>query len=285
MEYPKANAKHVLNMTTDPAIEGDGRNGSGEGYLVNSLVRGLQLLEEFTRERGSLSLPEIAERRGLNRTTAYRFIYTLRHLGYVELEPDTRRYRLGPKVLQLGFEFLHSQPLVTIAEPLLRELRDETGESAHLGVLDGDSVVYLVRVPSEGVFSASVRVGARLPAHTTSMGRVLLAFLPPQRAEKLLADVGIFARPNRRAAAHDAFFARLEQVRLDGYIVSEQEYEVGVSSVAAPIRDASGEVIAAINASGPSARMTREVIDSRVVPAVQSFAQRPSTLLGLQPAR
>ena len=164
-----------MDTPVSGTLDADGRNGSGEGYLVNSLVRGLQLLEEFTRERGSLSLPEIAERRGLNRTTAYRFIYTLRHLGYVELEPDTRRYRLGPKVLQLGFEFLHSQPLVAVAEPLLRELRDETGESAHLGVLDGDAVVYLVRVASEGVFSASVSVGSRLPAHTTSMGRVLLA--------------------------------------------------------------------------------------------------------------
>jgi IclR family pca regulon transcriptional regulator len=272
-------------MTTEPRIEGDGRNGSGEGYLVNSLVRGLQLLEEFTRERGSLSLPEIAERRGLNRTTAYRFIYTLRHLGYVELEPDTRRYRLGPKVLQLGFEFLHSQPLVTIAEPLLRELRDETGESAHLGVLDGDSVVYLLRVPSEGVFSASVRVGARLPAHTTSMGRVLLAFLPPQRAQQALNTVGIAPRTSKAGQTHEALFARLEQVRQEGYIVSEQEYEIGVSSVAAPIRDATGEVVAAINASGPSARMTREVIDSRVVPAVRNTAQRLSALLGLQAAR
>ena len=268
--------------TTGAAIDGDGRNGSGEGYLVNSLVRGLQLLEEFTRERGSLSLPEIAERRGLNRTTAYRFVYTLRHLGYVELEPETRRYRLGPKVLQLGFEFLHSQPLIAIAEPLLRALRDDVGESVHLGVLDEAAVVYLVRLPSEGVFSASVSLGTRLPAHATSMGRVLLAALPPRQAEKVLAKAGVFPRSAKGSAAHDALLARLEQVRQDGYIVSEQEYEVGVSSVAAPIRDASGRVIAAINISGPSARMTREVIDSRHLPALQATAQRLSGVLGLQ---
>jgi IclR family pca regulon transcriptional regulator len=135
------------------------------------------------------------------------------------------------------------------------------------------------------VFSASVSLGTRLPAHVTSMGRVLLAALPPRQAEEVLAKAGIFARSAKGSAAHDAFFARLEQVRQDGYIVAEQEYEVGVSSVAAPIRDASGRVIAAINISGPSARMTREVIDRRHVPAIQATAQRLSGVLGLQPGQ
>src|SRR5438132_13441527 len=107
------------------------------GYLIQSLVRGIEILGMFGPERPALSLAELVELTGLNRTTTYRFVSTLRHLGLVQVDPETRRYRLGSKVLQLGFQYLHGIPLVEHAQPVLRELRNEVGESAHLGILDG----------------------------------------------------------------------------------------------------------------------------------------------------
>src|SRR5687768_13112440 len=120
-------------MARSARVVGDAPAAAGGEYLVNSLVRGLELLQLFTRDKPSLSLPEIAELSGLNRTTAYRFVFTLRRLGFLELEVDTRRYRLGARILQLGFEYLNSLQIVDRAYPYLRALRTEVGESTHLG--------------------------------------------------------------------------------------------------------------------------------------------------------
>jgi len=156
-------------------------------YVVQTLVRGLDVLHCFTPREPEWSVPEIAARTGLNRTSAFRFLYTLAQLGLVEEDRSTHRFRLSVGVLELGFDFLNSLPFVERAEPYLRRLRDEVGESCHLGVLDDDEVLFLSRAAIDHMHTASSRVGARLPAHSTAIGRVLLAHLSPERLEEILS--------------------------------------------------------------------------------------------------
>lgn len=252
----------------------------GDPYLVQSLVRGLDLLRCFTRRQPTLSIPEITEQTGLNRTTVFRFLHTLRQLGLVDYDAETRRYRLGVGVLQLGFEYLNGLPLVERAMPMLRSLRDELRESAHLGILDGSSVIYVARVPVERIVSASVSVGARLPAANTSMGRVLLASLPEDRLGAILKDVQLRPRVEHSPRTVDELRTLLRRVREQGYAITNQEYEAGVFSIAAPVRDTTGEVIAAINVSGPTTRLTRETAMDRHLPAVLRTAELISTAVG-----
>jgi IclR family transcriptional regulator, pca regulon regulatory protein len=259
---------------------GDSPAAAGGEYLVNSLVRGIELLQLFTRDKPSLSLPEIAELSGLNRTTAYRFVYTLRRLGFLELEVDTRRYRLGARILQLGFEYLNSLQIVDRAYPYLRALRTEVGESTHLGILDGPSVVYVARVPGEHIVSTSVNVGSRLPAHLTAMGRVLLAYLPADRLDAILDTIDFQPRTPHSVANASELQKKLDQVREQGYALTDQEYEAGVSSAAAPIRGPEGDVIAAINLSAPAMRITRDTIRRSLLPALLRTADELSMAMG-----
>src|SRR5262245_27232978 len=260
--------------------------GSGSvEYLVNSLVRGLELLQLFTRDRPTLSLPEVAELSGLNRTTAYRFVYTLRKLGYLELEADTRRYRLGSRILQLGFEYLNSLQIVDRAYPYLRALRDEVGESTHLGILDETSVVYVARVPSARLVTTSVNVGSRIPAHLTAMGRVLLAGLPPDRIERALDAIDFSPMTPHSVADREGLVKKLEQTREQGYAVTDQEYEAGVCAAAAPIYGAEGGVIAAINISGPALRVSKEAIRRTLLPALLRTSGELSMAMGYRNPR
>ena len=249
-------------------------------YLIQSLVRGVELLRCFNRHQPALSIPEVAEQMGLNRTTAYRFLYTLRHLGLLEYDAETRRYSLSTGVLQLGFDYLNSLTLVESAIPLLRALRDDLGESTHLGVLEGSAVVYLARVPVDRIISATVSVGARLPAASTSMGRVLLAHLSEEVLKSALRGVDLRPRTTQSPSSVAQLRAVLENVRRDGYAITDQEFEPGVFSIAAPVRDRTNQVVAAINVTGPTDRFGQKVIHERHIPAVLRVAGELSAALG-----
>ena len=264
---------------THDVAEHDGRLQEDQ-YLVQSLVRGVELLRCFNRHQPALSIPDITEQTGLNRTTVFRFLHTLRQLGLVSYDAETRRYSLGIGVLQLGFEYLNGLPLVDRAAPLLRALRDELGESTHLGVLDGSSVVYLARVPIDRIMNAAVSVGARLPAASTSMGRVLLAHLPEERLRGVLRTVELRPRTPRSPSTPAELREVLASVRRQGYAITDQEYEAGVFSIAAPVRDRSGEVIAAINVTGPVDRFTPEIVQQRHLPLLLGAARDLSVALG-----
>jgi IclR family pca regulon transcriptional regulator len=240
----------------------------------------VELLRCFNRHQPALSIPEVAEQTGLNRTTAYRFLYTLRHLGLLEYDAETRRYSLSVGVLQLGFDYLNSLPLVERAMPLLRALRDELGESTHLGVLDGPSVVYLARVPVDRIISATVSVGARLPAASTSMGRVLLANLPEKRLNSALRAVNLRPRTSRSPSTIAELRVVLDKVRSDGYAITDQEFEPGVFSIAAPVSDRTDQVVAAINVTGPTDRFAQNVIHERHIPALLRAARELSAAMG-----
>ena len=217
--------------------------------FVQSLARGLSVLGAFDAEHPTLGLAGIAARTGLSRAAVRRLVLTLQHLGYVR--PVGRDYALSPRVLELGFGCLGSLRLTDLAQPLIEQLAQRVRHSCSMAVLDGQSIVYVLRVPVRRVMAVALGVGARLPAFAASMGRVLLAGLPPAALARWLAD----CRPTRLTPHTVTDLRRLGRiiatVRAQGYAYVEQELELGLCSLAVPVRDRDGRVVAALNASMP----------------------------------
>lgn len=219
---------------------------------VQSLARGLTVLRSIAAVGRTASLAAIATHSGLSRAAARRLVLTLEHLGYVQA--TGREYRLTPRVLELGFGFLGAQDLTDLAQPWMEQLAHEANESCSMAVLDGRDIVYVARVPVRKVMTVSLAVGARLPAYCTSMGRVLLAGLPPQRLDAWLGEMeGAEARRfTSRTVVEPAKLRRIiEQVRRDGHVWVEQELETGLCSIAVPLCDRAGRVVAALNLGMP----------------------------------
>jgi IclR family pca regulon transcriptional regulator len=217
------------------------------GEYVQSLARGFAVIKAFDAQHSHLTLSEVARRAELNRATARRFLYTLVTLGYVRT--DGRNFSLTPKVLQLGYAFLSGMPLPEIAEPHLKDLSLELGESTSASVLDGDDIVYVARVSTRRIMTVAINVGTRFPAYATSMGRVLLAYLPPEELSAYLDRVELTPLTVRTVTSRERLEEELARVREQGWAMVDQELEAGLRSIAAPIRGRSGDVVAALNVS------------------------------------
>lgn len=247
-------------------------------YLVPGLIRGFAVLDIFTTERQELTLSEIARTLGLSRSAAFRTVYTLAHLGFLLHDVRRQTYALGPAVLRLGHGYMASRELVQIALPEIEKLRDETDWSTHLGVRDGRSVLYMLRVASRMGMGSIVHVGSRLPAAATTMGRVLLTDLDEESLIALYRDEHYDHAP-RGTPRNMA--GLLEQWRADcgrDVVVHLGSFERGMASVAAPIRDISGGIVGAINAT--RAFDAPEAPDGSVIAAVKSCARAISRHLG-----
>ena len=253
-------------------------------YIVPGLARGLRLLELFDRSRPEWSLPELATESGLPRSTAYRLVVTLEHLGYLDRTPPHKTYRLGARVLHLGFEFLDSQELVEVAHAPLQRLSARTGGSTHLAILDGTDVVYLLRVAGPSRLVSNVRAGTRLPAHATVMGRALLSEHDPEALRNRFGDAPLPATTLATATTVEVLERQVSDVRALGYALSVAGFEAGIASVGAPVRGAAGDVVAAINFTGPDARFDRARLVAEVVGPVCDTAVDISRSLGWREA-
>jgi IclR family transcriptional regulator, pca regulon regulatory protein len=218
---------------------------AGSGEFIQSLERGLAVLSVFSAANPSLTLSEAAVLTGLSRATARRILHTFVALGYVR--SDGKNFEPTPKVLDLGYAYLSSLQLGDIALPSMEALSEKVHESVSLGVLDGHEIVYVARVPTTRIMSISLALGSRLPAHCTSLGRVLLAGLAPEELSSFLATAVLTARTERTVTSADVLAERIAETALLGYAVVDEELEDGVRSLAVPIRNRSGRVVAALN--------------------------------------
>jgi IclR family transcriptional regulator, pca regulon regulatory protein len=249
-------------------------------YLSNSLVRGLEILRMFNGDMPTLSLSEIANKLNVSRTTPYRILFTLQSLGYIRQDELTKRYELTPKVLELGFTYLNTMPLLDLARPYLEELRDETGLSTHLGILEGNEVAYIARVPGKGVSTINVTVGSRLPAHATALGKVLLAFQKEEKLTFMLNGNELKSYTGKTKTELLALEKELTEIKEKGYSTSDEEFENGIFSVAAPILNRHGHIIAAINVVAPVAVCKGDFITETVIPALLKQADQLSSYSG-----
>jgi IclR family pca regulon transcriptional regulator len=250
------------------------------GDFVQSLARGLAVIRAFDAESPALTLSDVARRAGVSRAAARRLLLTLVELGYAEF--DTRLFRLRPKVLELGFSYLHGTGLWGAAQPVMVELVERLHESCSAAVLDGTDIVYVARVPTRTrIMSITLGLGSRLPAHLTSMGRVLLAALPGAELDARLTALGaVEARTERTLTDVDALRRAIAKVRTQGFALLDQELEPGVRSVAVPVHGPGGSVIAALNVGTHASRVTMEDLKGRVLPALKETAEAVSRAMG-----
>ena len=223
-------------------------------YNVPGLVRGLAVLQVFTPIKPELTLSEIASTLGITRSAAFRSVHTLVTEGYLLPAHEGHHYRLGPSVMRLSYGYHASRELLEVAHPVLERLREESDWSTHLGVLDGRHVLYLLRLPATKGLSSLVHVGSRLPAATTAMGRIFLAQRSEKQVRQLHADLDADS------------LRRLLETRLADQGVSHVQsigrFESGISSVAAPVMDMSGQVVAAMSATNVTESVPAEVVEA-----------------------
>jgi IclR family transcriptional regulator, pca regulon regulatory protein len=241
-------------------------------HFVQSLERGLAVIRAFGAHAPSLTLSEAARATGLTRAATRRFLLTLSDLGYVR--SDGRRFELTPRVLELGYAFLSSQSLPEVAEPHLERLVSEVHESSSVSVLDGDDIVYVARVPTSRIMRVSINVGTRFPAYATSMGRVLLAGLEPAVLDAFLERVELRRLSARTITDEQTLRSELARVARQGWAMVDQELEEGLRSVAAPIRDRGGRVVAAVNLSAHASRTSLDAVKRTLLPPLLATAER-----------
>ena len=222
---------------------------------MGGLAKGLEVIRAFTREQPALTLSQVATSAGLSPATARRCLHTLEELGYV-MRRD-RSFLLRPKVLELGAAYLESMNIEAVTGNLLEELARQTGDSAALAVLDGAEIVYVARASVRTLLRLEAHVGSRLPAYPTSMGRVLLAGLSPERLKSYLATVRLEPLTERTVTDAKRLGRLLDECRRNGYAAVEDELAYGVVALAVPVVDAAGRVVAALNSSSHSRRTSK----------------------------
>ena len=253
-------------------------------YHVRAAARTLQVIRCFGAETPRLSLSDIARAADLDRATARRLLLTLRDLGYVRQEG--RDFSLTPRVLELGYAFLSGLSVVEIARPYLQAVAHRLHETASLTALDGDDVIYLDLASSSRIAAVQIKVGTRFRAHATSMGRVMLADLPADELEAVLDRVEHDERTERTVRSAEELRHEIHKAGEQGWAIVDQELEIGLTGVAAPIRDRSGGVVAAVNVSAHSNRRALDDLAKVYVPEIQQTAAAiAAELLHSSPAR
>ncbi len=245
--------------------------------FMSSLARGLQVIRAFSEHRRNLTNAQISQSTGLPRASVRRCLHTLRKLGYVG-EVD-RRFFLRPQVLALGSAYLASTPLAVTAQPYLDEVSQALHESCSAAVLDGDDIVYVCRSAETRIMSINLLVGSRLPAYCTSMGQVLLAQLSEAEIDTFLDRAKLVARTERSVTSPARLRKLLQQVRQQGYALLDQELEDGLRSIAVPLRDGRGHVVAAINVGTHASRVSLDQMKAQFLPRLQQCAQALGSVL------
>jgi IclR family transcriptional regulator, pca regulon regulatory protein len=258
-------------------------NGSTSSDFVRSLARGLDVIKAFGPETPQMTLSEVARATGLTRAAARRFLLTLAELGYVR--SDGREFSLRPKVLELGYAYLAGLSLNEVAAPHLEDLVAQTRESSSVAVMDGEEIIYVVRVPTKRIMNASISVGTRFPAYATSMGRVLLAHLPDDQLEAYLKNACLQQITKRTVTDPGRLKDLLKTVRAQGYAMTDQELEEGLRSAAVPLRDANGTVVAAMNISTHASRVNMDELRRNLVPQLMAAARLIETDLAAREGR
>ncbi len=252
--------------------------------FVSAFARGLEIIRLFSIETPGVTTSQAAERTHLSRAAVRRFLLTLEELGYVRSENDY--FMPTPKVLELGYAYLSTWNLDQIVQPYLRRVTTTLNESCSLGVLDGTDVVYLARSEARRVVQSVVMtVGSRIPAGVSAMGRVLLSAQPDEVTLKAYRQISAEPGSARTVESGAALLGRIEAIRKQGWAFVNGEFEEGLLSIAVPITNADGQIVAAINVGGPSSRLTPKDMREVYLPVLRDAGQEISRTLAVAPPR
>jgi IclR family pca regulon transcriptional regulator len=263
-DEPELSIAEQIDAMTDPSF-------------MTSLARGLAVVQAFSDSRKPQTIANISQKTGIPRAAVRRCLHTLRELGFVDAELNN--FSLRPKVLTLGYSYLSSTPLTVSAQPYLNQISTALNESSSLAVLEDNEVLYIARAATSRVMSVALNTGSRLPAYCTSLGRVMLAYLPPEQLDAYLARTKLKPMTERTVTTPARLREILDGVRRDGYAINNEELELGLRSIAVPVRGASGTVVAALNVGVQAARVSVQKLEQEFLPVLLRGAQELSILL------
>ena len=250
--------------------------------FIESLFRGLSILSALSESPHPLNLTELSSQLRLSKSTIQRLTFTLQHLGYIERDEETKKYRLGRKVLSLGLSMMRNLDIRRVALPYLEEASKEIGENVNLAIMDGMEIVYLERIKTQQILNVNLQVGSRLPVYSTSMGKVMLAFLPQDRLEEVLGKIVFQPLTPYTITNKEHLRKELKKIRKRGFAVNNEELSLGLRSVAAPVRNFEGEVIAAVNTGVLSIRVSLKKLETELAKKMIETADKISLALGFK---
>lgn len=273
---PLATASLPESPKTTPAASLDVY--TGDPNFMTSLARGLIVIQAFTQQSPQMTISQLSLKTGLSRAAVRRCLYTLTKLGFAGAE-DGSRYSLRPRMLTLSHTYTASNTLSSAAQPILERMSAALRESFSVATLDGEDIVYIARTTVSRVMAVDLHIGSRLPAYCTSMGRVLLAYLPADQLESYLSRVVLTPHTTRTVNSIEKLRLLLRNIRRSGYAVCDQEFEVGLRSLAVPVFSPSGRVVATINLSGSAPRMSVLDMQTRYLSHLRNAASELSVFL------
>jgi IclR family pca regulon transcriptional regulator len=273
---PKATAPIDADDDREPTIA-EQIDAMTDPSFMTSLARGLAVLRAFSDARKPQTIASVSQKTGIPRAAVRRCLHTLRELGYVDAELNN--FSLRPKVLTLGYSYLSSTPLTVSAQPYLNNISRALNESSSLAVLEDGEVLYVARAATSRVMSVALNTGSRLPAYCTSLGRVMLAHLPADELDAYLEHTRLRPMTVNTVVNPKRLREILAGVRRDGYAINDEELELGLRSIAVPVRGASGTVLAALNVGAQAARVSVQQLQHEFLPVLQRGAQELSVLL------
>jgi IclR family pca regulon transcriptional regulator len=245
---------------------------TGDPNFMTSLARGLAVIQAFSQRKRQLTVSQISNKTGFSRAAVRRCLYTLSKLGFAGSD-DSRHFYLRARVLGLGHSYISSMPLAAAAQPILEHVSRVLHESCSIATLDGSDIIYIARANVTRIMAIDLGVGSRLPAFCTSMGRVLLADLPPHKLEEYLARVEFKRFTERTVAGAEKLRQVLKVVQRNGYSIVDQELELGLRSMAVPLRNPEGKVVAALNVGAHAQRISIQDLQTRFFIPLQTAAQ------------
>ena len=255
----------------------------GAKARLSSVANSIRLLTSFSGEEEELGITTLATRLRLAKSTVHRLAATLTGAGFLEQNSETGKYRLGVALFELGALVRRRMDVANEARPKLRELLEKTGETVQLGIVDHYSVLYVYEMESPRSIRMAAAVGGRAPLHCTAVGKVLLAFQPVEYVKQVI-DTGLTAFTPKTLTKREAVLEMLDDVRLREHAIDDEESESGLRAIAAPVRNHTGAVIAALGVAAPLQRMSKKVMQS-CVPNVMETANAVSARLGFVASR
>lgn len=249
---------------------------------IQSIDRAFEILETLSMESRGMSIKELSERLTLNKSTVHRILATLIAWGYVEKNNEDKRYRLGPKIINLGSVYLNNIELKTEALPYLHNLKEKTNQVVHLAIIENGDVVYLDKIEIVSNIRMYSKIGKRAMCHNTGLGKAMMAFMPEKDVDRILRDKGMPRITDNTITDPKALKEQLRVIRNQGWAIDDEENEMGIRCVAVPVYDYTGNVIAAISSTGPLDIYTYEYLEETVVDLVKDAAYQISVRMGYQ---
>lgn len=249
-------------------------------YIIQAVSHALDLLEQFHDDVDELGVTELSKRLKLHKNNVFRLLATLESRGYIEQNKATENYRLGLKALELGQTFIKQMGLLRQAKPILEQMVEESNETSYVAIYKENHIVYLDVVETNLTVRVVSRVGSRLPAYCTASGKVHMAFMTDEELDELVTKMDFVQHTPTTMSGPESMRAELVKVREQGYALDDEEMDLGVRCIAAPIRDYTRRIVGAISISGPTMRVSNARIESELVPLVLKASDELSTRLG-----